>query len=216
MKIRSLCAGPVETNAYLVIDEESGVAVAIDTPMGSASWYLEEARRNSAQIGEIWLTHSHWDHTADCEELRVATGAVVFLHEDDEYRLLDPNAHLVFSLPFTFTASKADRYVRHDDRLHIGESAWQVRHVPGHTEGSVCFINHEERVAIVGDTLFDGSIGRTDLPGGDHHVLIASIVRELLSLGDDYAVLPGHMGPTTIGRERRSNPFLLDSLSERS
>ncbi|MFM8437577.1 MAG: MBL fold metallo-hydrolase [Candidatus Kapaibacterium sp.] len=213
MRIRSLCAGPVDTNAYLIIDEESGIAVAVDTPMGSAAWFIEEARRHDVSIAEIWLTHSHWDHTADCEELRIASGACVRMHVDDEYRLLAPNDHVLFPLPYRFTPSRADFHVHHGDIVSAGTSPWQVRHVPGHTEGSVCFIHHDERVAIVGDTLFNGSIGRTDLPGGDHRTLIESITRELLTLADDYVVLAGHMGPTTIGDERTGNPFLHDTGS---
>lgn len=211
MKILSLCAGPVETNAYLIVDEESQCAVAVDTPMDSAGWFEEESRKHRVVITEIWLTHSHWDHTADCEAVRAATNAKVILHQADEYRLIDPNAHVVFSLPFQFAASKADRFVAHGDVLTLGAFRWEVRHVPGHTEGSVCFIHHESKIAIVGDTLFRGSIGRTDLPGGNHDLLIRSIRNELFSLPNEYVVLPGHMGNTTIGEERAEIPFVGDT-----
>ena len=212
MKIRAICAGPVDTNAYLIVNETDGTAVAVDTPMGSAAWFEEEAKRHDVSITQIWLTHSHWDHTADCEQLRLSTGARVFMHAADEYRLIDPNAHLVFDMPYTFTASRLDETIVHGQHLVSGSDLWEVRHVPGHTEGSVCFVHHKGGVIIAGDTLFKGSVGRTDLPGGSHEQLITSIQRELMTLDDTMVVLPGHMDFTTIGEERVTNPFLNHNL----
>lgn len=212
MNILAIEAGPVATNAYLIVDTESNTAAVVDAPMGSAEWLYEQAQEQGATITALWLTHSHWDHTADIVKLRKLTGAPIYLHPDDEYRLLDPNAHTVFPMPFHFEAAKADAYVQHGDMLHLGSLAFEVRHTPGHTEGSVCFICHEQKAAFVGDSLFAGSVGRTDLPGGNTHTLLASIHRELLSLPDDYTCYAGHMDITTIGEERISNPFLQGEL----
>ena len=208
MKLRTTCSGPVETNAYLIIDEQSETAVAIDVPLGSHSWFVEECKRHNVRVTEIWLTHSHWDHMADCEELRRTMRAQVLIHKQDEYRLGDPNKYIGMSVPMHFQSTRADRFITHGDILCIGSSAWEVRHTPGHTEGSVCFIEHTLNVAIVGDTLFRESIGRTDLQGGDHQSLLQSIRHELMVLPDSTLVLPGHMEHTTIGYERVNNPYI--------
>lgn len=210
MKIFTIEAGPVATNGYLVVDEKSHTAVVIDAPMQSADWFIKTAKQNGAQIVAIWLTHSHWDHTADVAQLIRETNASVVIHPDDEYRLLDPNAHTVFKMPVSFEPAKATNYIMHGSVIHLSNIAFEVRHTPGHTEGGVCFIQHEHKVVFVGDTLFKESIGRTDLPGGNHETLLKSIRRELLPLPDDYVCYPGHMDITTIGEERENNPFLLD------
>lgn len=208
LTIEAIATGPVETNAYLVADTATGLAVLLDAPLDSAEWYRERLRALNVRPEALWLTHSHWDHTADAAKIAKSLAIPVFIHPLDAYRLLDPNAHTVFPLPFRLDAVEISGYVQHGDIIPVGHLQFEVRHTPGHTEGSVVFIEHTWRVVFCGDTLFAGSIGRTDLPGGDYEQLIASIHRELLSLPDDYVCYPGHMGTTTIGRERRTNPFL--------
>ncbi len=210
LHLETIAAGPVATNAYLVADVRAKRAVLIDAPMDSALWYRRRLADAGITAQALWLTHTHWDHTADAAALAASLGVPVLVHPLDAYRLRDPNAHTVFPLPLQLEAVDVGGYVHHGDVLELGALRFEVRHVPGHTEGSVVFIEHSARVVFCGDTLFAGSIGRTDLPGGDYDQLIASIRRELLSLPDDYVCYPGHLEATTIGQERRSNPFLQD------
>ncbi len=213
LAIQTVCSGPVDTNGYIIVDEATSKAVIVDAPMDSADWYVQRIRKAGWQVTDLWLTHSHWDHTADCAKLKRELGLKIFLHQADEYRLYNPNAHTVFALPFELEGSTVDAYFHHGDILHLGSQCWELRHTPGHTEGGVCFVNHDDGVVIAGDTLFHGSIGRTDLPGGNMEQLISSIHRELLTLEDHYRVLCGHMDPTTIGEERDNNPFLQDQFA---
>ncbi len=207
LMLESITAGPVATNAYLVADTVTRLAVLIDAPMDSHSWYLERIASAELTPRALWLTHSHWDHTADAAVIAEQLGIPVFVHPLDAYRLHNPNAHTVVPLPVKLEAVEIGGYFHHGEQHSVGTLCFEVRHVPGHTEGSVVFVEHSARVVFSGDTLFAGSIGRTDLPGGDYEQLIASIQRELLSLPDDYVCYPGHMDATTIGQERRTNPF---------
>lgn len=210
LTLEMVTAGPAATNAYLVADSQTGDAVIIDAPMDSAEWFLQRIAERALHPRALWLTHSHWDHTADAATLSQHLQIPVLVHPLDAYRLYDPNAHTVFPLPFQLEAVEVGGYLHHGDVLSVGTLQFEVRHVPGHTEGSVVFVEHSARVVFCGDTLFAGSIGRTDLPGGNYEQLIESIRRELLSLSDDYVCYPGHMQATTIGAERRTNPFLQD------
>jgi len=209
--LEAIAAGPVATNAYLVADQATRMAVLIDAPMESHWWYAERIAALGLTPLALWLTHSHWDHTADAAAIAEQYAIPVLVHPLDAYRLRDPNAQTVIPLPLPLEAVEIGGYLHHDQQLTVGSLSFQVRHVPGHTEGSVVFVEHAARVVFCGDTLFAGSIGRTDLPGGDYEQLLASIHRELLSLPDDYICYPGHMEPTTIGQERRTNPFLQPS-----
>jgi glyoxylase-like metal-dependent hydrolase (beta-lactamase superfamily II) len=208
LKIYPVESGPVATFGYLIADTAQHVAVVIDVPMQSADIFLSAAQESKSIIKEIWLTHSHWDHTGDAAKLQRATGAGILVHAADEYRMTEPNAYTSFPLPFTLEAVRADRYFEHGQHITCGEWSFEVRHTPGHTEGGVCFIDQQHGVAFVGDTLFAGSIGRTDLPGGDLPTLLHSIRTQLFTLPDEIVIFPGHGSHSTIGTERRTNPFL--------
>jgi glyoxylase-like metal-dependent hydrolase (beta-lactamase superfamily II) len=207
LTLETIAAGPVLTNAYLVADSTTRQAVLIDAPMESFQWFMEKITTLNLEPRALWLTHTHWDHTADAAALADQLGIPVLVHPLDAYRLHNPNAHTVFPLPVHLDAVPIGGYIHHGDVLSVGNLRFEVRHVPGHTEGSVVFVEHSARVVFCGDTLFAGSIGRTDLPGGDYDLLIASIRRELFSLPDEVVCYPGHMEATTIGQERRTNPF---------
>ena len=209
LKIFPIESGPVATYGYMVSDSATGVAAVIDVPIGSADFFIEAAARENVHITTILLTHSHWDHTGDAAKLQRATKAHIAVHPDDEYRMIEPNAYTGFPLPFTLEACKADQYVRAGDTVTLGAWTFEVRHTPGHTEGGICFIDHARKLAFVGDTLFAGSIGRTDLPGGDTATLLNAIRTQLFTLDDDFVILPGHGNRTSIGTERRTNPFLV-------
>lgn len=210
LKIFPIESGPVATYGYMISDAEAGVAAVIDVPLESAEHFLEAAKQENVRITHILLTHSHWDHTGDAAKLQRASGAHIYVHPDDEYRMGEPNKYTGFPLPFTLEACTADGgYLRGGDTLSVGAWVLEVRHTPGHTEGGICFIDHARKLAFVGDTLFAGSIGRTDLPGGDHETLLNAIRTELFPLDDDFIVFPGHGERTRIGVERRTNPFLV-------
>ncbi|HEV8150092.1 MAG TPA: MBL fold metallo-hydrolase [Gemmatimonadales bacterium] len=197
--------GQFAQNCYLAYDPQHPEAVLID-PGEEPERFLAAAAQQGRRISAIWLTHAHLDHILGVGEIHAATGAPIALHPGDR-ELYDglPQQGLWMDLRLTRPPPPAAELV-HGQRLTIGSIAIEVRHVPGHSPGHVCFV--APGAVLSGDVLFEGSIGRTDLPGGDFDSLIASIRRELLSLPDDTVVYPGHGAATTIGRERRTNPFL--------
>ncbi|HYF03496.1 MAG TPA: MBL fold metallo-hydrolase [Patescibacteria group bacterium] len=214
MKIYPLEAGPVATYGYLITDSETKKAVLVDTPKDCAEPFLQLLKDENLELERILLTHSHWDHTADAAEMQRRTGAPIYLHKDDEYRATDPGKYLGWKLPFEIEAISIDEFLKEGDTIECGRWKFDVIHTPGHTEGGVCFIDHAMKIALVGDTLFKSSVGRTDLPGGDAKMLLKSIREKLLTLPDDYTVLPGHGDMTTIGAERKRNPFLKPEFFE--
>jgi hydroxyacylglutathione hydrolase len=208
LEIVPLPNGGFAENCYLVFDPTGADAVLVD-PGEETDRFLAEARRRNRTIGAIWLTHAHLDHIVGVAAIREATRAPIYLHPADLplYRQL-PEQGLWLGVRLSAPPAP-DRWLQDRDRLQIGTVSVEVRHVPGHTPGHVCFV--APGCVLAGDVLFQGSIGRTDLPGGDSAALLASIRRELLVLPDDTIVYPGHGPPTTIGAERRTNPFLLGS-----
>jgi hydroxyacylglutathione hydrolase len=209
MKIVSLASGPVDTNGYLVYDDSAKKAVVIDCPYGSAEPFIKLLREESLQLVAILLTHSHWDHSADVPTLQKMTQAPLYCHSLDEYRLTSPMEHTLWELPFEIEPMKIDVFLNDNTTISFSEElSFSVIFTPGHTEGGVCFYSEKESFIVVGDTLFQQSIGRTDLPGGDLQTLLTSIEQRLMPLDDETVVLPGHGGVTTIGNERTQNPFL--------
>ena len=208
MEVISVESGPIATIGYLVFDKESRLGIVIDTPMESSDYFVKLIRENNLQLTAIILTHSHWDHTADAPLLRKISGADIMIHAEDEYRLLDPNAHSIFPLPFKLEGTKAQRYLNHSDILEIGKLKFDVRHTPGHTEGGICLVEHNNKSVFSGDTIFQGSVGRVDLPGGDWNTLKKSINEQILSLDNDYIIYPGHGTLTHVGWEKANNMFL--------
>jgi hydroxyacylglutathione hydrolase len=209
LQIHAYESGPVATFGYLVLDDVTRDAIIIDAPFGSAEPIALEALREQVTPAALVLTHTHWDHTGDAAELkRRYPEMLIYVHRDDEYRLVDPMKHAVWQLPFEVEPATADRYLAHGDELAIGGLAFSVLHTPGHTEGGICLYDRTHKVIFVGDTLFAGSVGRTDLPGGDWQTLSDSIRTHLLGLPDDIEVYPGHGPTTTIGAERIGNPFV--------
>ena len=205
MILISIPSGPFETNGYLLCAGEGQGAVAVDVPPGSAERFLAEIRKCSSRLIRIINTHGHWDHTADDERLRDATGAPVFIHREDAKLLADPAAVLP-GFPFRASPIAPDGYL--EDGTTIEEAGLQVIHTPGHTPGSICLYSPAEGFLFSGDTLFAGSIGRTDLPGGDQETLMLSIRTRLLTLPPATKILPGHGPASSIQWERTYNPFV--------
>ena len=205
MRIVQITNGQFVQNCYLVIDEATAQCAVID-PGEDAELIADQLRATGANLVAIWLTHAHLDHILGVPRLKADSGAPVYLHPGDRM-LYDHAPEQAFA--FGMRAERLpppDRELAHGDELRIGGLEFRVRHVPGHSPGSVVFAG--QGVAFGGDVLFQGSIGRTDLPGGDFDTLLKSIERELLTLPDSTIVYSGHGPETTVGRERRANPFL--------
>ena len=205
MNVVQIPGGQFVENCYLVIDEAANACAVID-PGEQAGLILHKLRASGATPVGIWLTHAHIDHVLGVPELAAETGAPVYLHPDDR-ELYDavPDQASWFGLTAE-PLPPPDRELAAGERLTVGGLEFAVRHAPGHSPGHVVFAGHG--AVFGGDVLFQGSIGRTDLPGGDFDTLIGSIERELLVLPDSTIVYPGHGPATTIGAERRTNPFL--------
>lgn len=206
MIIETLTGGIAQTNCYVVGCEHTRRAAVIDPGWGAVE-IVAAAQALDLTIEFILLTHGHFDHIGAVTDLREATHARVALHPQDHYWLrLNGGANL-FKLKIRPVTSP-DLELTHGQIVEVGTLKFETRFAPGHTRGHVVFVEQAQRAVFAGDVLFAGSIGRTDLPGGDYDTLIASIRDQLLSLPDEFKVYAGHGPPTTIGAERQSNPFL--------
>ena len=206
MNIVQIPNGMFAENCYLIVDEQAGACAIVD-PGEEAGLILHKVAETGTKPVAIWLTHAHLDHVLGVARVSAETGAPVWLHPADR-PLYDavPEQAAWFGLAAPPGLPAPDRDMVHGAELAVGELRFAVRHTPGHSPGSVCLIG--SGIAFSGDVLFAGSIGRTDLPGGDFETLIGSIERELLPLPDDTILYSGHGPESTIGRERRTNPFL--------
>ena len=203
MEILSFPVTPFFTNCYVVKDGNE--AIVIDP--GEATPDLKNSVAD-CKVAMIFNTHCHCDHSGGNAEMAALTGAPLVCHEDDLPLLRAlPEQGRMFGVSFP-PSPMPERFVKHGDAVEVGSIRFEVRHTPGHSPGHVVLV--ADGVAIVGDVLFAGSIGRTDLPGGSMAQLINSIKTQLLTLPDDTQVLSGHGPATTIGEERMSNPFLVN------
>jgi glyoxylase-like metal-dependent hydrolase (beta-lactamase superfamily II) len=189
--------GPWETNAFLVWDGRSPDALVLDPGMGSAVPLVERASANALRLHVVANSHGHIDHVFDNAAIVRSSGAPLAIHPDDAYRLDGRNSY-----GFEVEPSVATQDLLEGDQLRVGDLIFDVLHTPGHTEGSVCLYEERAGLLLAGDVLFAGSYGRTDLPGGDDDLMVASLARLARDLPDDVRVLPGHGPETTIGRER--------------
>ncbi len=205
MILETLPTGPLQVNCYVLGCEATRKAVVID-PGGDADQILRLLQKHQLQLQMVINTHGHFDHIGGNLQLIEATGAELVLHAADS-PLLERAAEHAAAFGLSATQSPApQRQLQGGERLQVGELLLEVIHTPGHTPGGICLL--VEGQLFVGDTLFAGSIGRTDLPGGDHQQLIKSIREGLLPLPETTVAHPGHGPATTIGREKLSNPFL--------
>lgn len=205
MRIHTFALGPFQTNTYLVEDETTKQAILIDPTIDSES-VLDKATARGLTIALILDTHGHVDHVYGNAFFKEQTGAPLAIHADDAPWLRSITQHAtLFGIPAR-VSPEADRLLRDGDHIAVADLSFTVIHTPGHTPGSICLYGHG--VLFAGDTLFEGSVGRTDLPGGNHEQLISSIKTKLLALPEQTTVYSGHGGTTTIGEEKEYNPFL--------
>ncbi|MBP6506390.1 MAG: MBL fold metallo-hydrolase [Opitutaceae bacterium] len=209
MKLYVIPAGPIETNAYLLTELARGEAVLVDAPGDVWPEVKELLAADKCRLTEVWLTHGHWDHTQGAAEVVRATGAKVFAHRDDQPLIETPEVMKDFLMPgIQLEAVKVDSWVKQGDVFEALGMNVEVRHVPGHCPGNVLFYLASGNMALVGDALFKGSVGRTDLPGGSREKLAESIRGQIYSLPDETIVYPGHGPETTVAEEKQNNPYV--------
>lgn len=209
MEIRKLSLGQMGTNCYVLWDENSLEAAVID-PGFEDSRVLEIINQNKLNVKYILLTHGHFDHLGGVNQVKSATGAKVLIHTDDADCLTEPKRNLSVLAGMELELEPADGLLSEGEVINLGKLNIRVIHTPGHSKGGVCFLVGDTLIA--GDTLFNTSIGRTDFADGDLSELLGNIVSKIFVLEDDTKVLPGHGENTTIGYEKKHNPFLQGRL----
>ena len=205
MKVEKLVVGEMQANCYLVWDEQSKEAVVID-PGGDPDTIIDAISRNSLKVIHIINTHGHVDHVEANDLIRQKTGATLLIHSADVSLLQDLELNLSQALGRGKNFLPPTKALEDKDKLKLNGFELEVLHTPGHTPGSICL--YGDKSLFSGDTLFAGGVGRTDLPGGNFRQLKDSLEHKILKLSDEVVVYPGHGPNTTIGKERRDNPFL--------
>ena len=205
MKIIAMEVGVIGTNCYVVINEEQKKGVVID-PGGDADQILEKIKQKGITIEAIFLTHGHSDHIMAVDEVREVTGAKVYISEADADILTKASSNLSVYMGAGREFKAADEFLIDGETITAAGLKFQVVATPGHTKGGICLLCGD--TVFCGDTIFSESIGRTDLPGGSYSQILHSIKTKIMVLPDEMKLLPGHGPATTIGWERRRNPFL--------
>lgn len=209
-----LPSGPIQTIGYLLTEPRLGEAVLVDAPDGIWEKIQPVLAQDGCVLKELWLTHGHWDHIQDAAKVKRETGALVRAHRADQALIETPEIMDEFmGAKLGLEPVKIDAFVEPGQRIAALGRAFEVRHVPGHCPGNVLFYAADARAALVGDALFNGGVGRWDLPGGDFDLLARSIRGQIYTLPDDTVVLPGHGPRTTVGAEKAGNPFIAAGLA---
>ena len=206
--IQTFPAGPIDTNAYLVSDDESHEALIIDAPYGVTATITAAATTAGLHISRIVLTHAHWDHIADAAALAAATGAPIAAHPLATPRLAEPGSTLM-DLPFTIPPVTADEALNDGDEVRLGTTVFQVLHLPGHDPAHIVLHAASANAFLGGDVVFPNGHGRIDIPGADEAAMQRSLTR-VAALPPDTVIYPGHGATTTIGAE----PWLLALRSD--
>ncbi|WP_243276933.1 MBL fold metallo-hydrolase [Desulfallas sp. Bu1-1] len=197
--------GPMDSNCYIIGCEKTRTAAVVD-PGAEGGRILRRLESLGLTCKYIIITHGHIDHIGALKEVQQATGAEVLIHKDDAGMLTSPAQNLSLFMGSMLKFKEADRLLEDGDKIQVGDITLEVIHTPGHTPGGICLKVGQD--LITGDTLFAGSVGRSDFPGGNHNVMINSIKTKLLVFPDSTRIYPGHGPSSTIGAEKRHNPFL--------
>jgi glyoxylase-like metal-dependent hydrolase (beta-lactamase superfamily II) len=208
LKVLIIPVTPFQQNCSLVFDEENKRGAIVD-PGGDVPNILKAIEQSNVEVEKILLTHGHIDHAGGAAELRDALGVQIEGPYKDDFFLLNdlPKSGIKFGISDSRSVVP-DRWLNDGDEVEVAGMTFSVLHAPGHSPGSIVFFNKENRFALMGDVLFQGSVGRTDFPYGSHDTLMKSIKEKVLPLGDDVAFLPGHGRASQIGIERKTNPFI--------
>jgi hydroxyacylglutathione hydrolase len=209
VQLHVLPAGPIQTNAYLLVAPERGEALLIDAPGRIWAEVAPVLAREKCRLTQLWITHGHWDHMQGAAEVVRATGAACRAHEADRLLLENPRVMAEFmGEELDLPAVPVSAWLRPGEKLTALGLEAEVRHVPGHCPGNVLFHFPAARAAFGGDALFAGGVGRTDLPGGDFAELERAIRSQIYTLPAETVVYPGHGPATTVGDEKSLNPFV--------
>ncbi|WP_026839784.1 MBL fold metallo-hydrolase [Citrifermentans bremense] len=207
MLFETIVVGALGVNCFILGDKQSNEGVVVD-PGADFELIADAIARFGIKVKYIVNTHGHFDHVGCNRSVQEKTGAELLIHQGDQ-TLLELAAKSAQKYGLKAEASPAPtRFLEDGMKLEFGKRTIEVLHTPGHTQGGCCLLLAHEKLVITGDTLFADSVGRTDLPGGSHEQLMASIKAKLMPLPDDTTVWPGHGPSSTIGRERRSNPYI--------
>jgi glyoxylase-like metal-dependent hydrolase (beta-lactamase superfamily II) len=206
MEIHHITLGPVQTNCYIVGNEETKEAVIID-PADEGAYLAKRVHSLGYDLKAILLTHGHFDHMTGAEALKEASGAEIYCSQEEAKLMADPKLNCG-GMAGQKVSLTPDHFFADGEKLTFAGITFEVLFTPGHTSGGVCFYVEKEKVVFSGDTLFQESVGRTDLPTGNGRRLIKSIQEKLMPLADDVVVYPGHGEETTIGYERQHNYYL--------
>lgn len=208
LKIQVVPVTEYQQNCSIVYDDQSLEAIVLD-PGGEASKIAAEVERLGVKVEAIWLTHGHLDHAGGSEALKKLLDVQIIGPHEADKMLLDHIETVAAGYGMTgMQNAQPDRWLSEGETVSVGPHQFNVLHTPGHAPGHVVFVNKVEKLILMGDVLFQGSIGRTDLPGGNHQQLMDSIANKILPLGDEMKFVCGHSPPSTIGHEKATNPFI--------
>lgn len=205
MFLETLVVGDLQVNCYILADEETKEALVID-PGDEAHKIWKVIEKSNFQLKNILLTHGHADHIGALTELKSKTSSTVLIHKNDAEMLSDASLNFSSLYGFPITTVPADDFLSENQKIYCGKIILEVLHTPGHSAGGICLKG--EGFVFTGDTLFTGSVGRTDFPGSSFRQLFESIANKLLVLPPETVIFPGHGPSSTIGEEKQSNPFL--------
>ncbi len=210
LQIQKYILGPLGTNCYLLINSDEKIAAVVD-PGSYEDAIFSHLQNENIKLTQIILTHGHYDHIGGVNQIHDETNAAIYIHPLDEEMLAESHLNLSALFGTQYTVNASVNYLKEEIPHELGDLSFRIIHTPGHTPGSVCLLH--ENVLISGDTLFRNSVGRTDFPGASTEDLLKSIQTKLMDLNDDVRILSGHGDDSTIGHERRINPFIKDAKS---